>query len=75
MFTLGKLLVLVPLFNAQIKHVLSYFVLEMAAITVGTAENSQKKYTKNKMFLNGCIRQDDNYVLCKLWSFSSIKAR
>ncbi len=43
-FALVKLLVFAPLFNAPKKHVLNYFVLEMAAIIVarrGTAESRE----------------------------------
>ncbi len=45
MFVLVKLLVFAPLYNAQKKHVLNYFALEMAAIIVargGTAENKER---------------------------------
>ncbi len=38
MFALVKLLAFVPLFNTQQKHVLSYFVHEMAAIIVARSK-------------------------------------
>ncbi len=42
-FALVKLLAFAPLFNAQKKHVLNYFALEMAAIIVARRRNRRER--------------------------------
>ncbi len=47
-FVLVKLLVFVPLFNVQKKHVLNYFALEMAAIIVAKRRHRREQRSRGR---------------------------
>ncbi len=55
MFALVKLLVFAPLFNAQKKHVLNYFALEMAAIIVARGTREQRAHGRRERIFSTCI--------------------
>ncbi len=66
-FALVKLLVFAPLFNAQIKHVLNYFALEMAAIVARRRHcRVQRARGRRERIFSTCInlfrRQEEHIV-------------